>query len=287
MIFTYKTKLCLGTQSQFEISVKEQIALFKQAGFDAFFTNWDKETKSYRKLADEIGMIYQSVHAPFTNSAKMWKNDDEAETAVNELLDCVRDCAESDVPIMVAHTYIGFEPSAGPNEAGIENFGRVIEEAAKMNVKIAFENTEGEEYLEALMKAFSKCENVGFCWDTGHELCYNRGKDMLSLYGDRLIATHINDNLGVSDFGGNIIWTDDLHLLPFDGINDWENAVERLNMCGYNDILTFELNKVSKPNRHENDKYTKMTIEEYIAECYMRACRVAALKRKGQKTDDE
>ncbi len=107
-------------------------------------------------------MIYQSVHAPFANAAKMWKNDDEAEMAVNELLNCVRDCAESNVPIMVAHTYIGFETSTGPNEAGIENFGRVIEEAAKNNVKIAFENTEGEEYLAALMKAFSKYENVGF-----------------------------------------------------------------------------------------------------------------------------
>jgi sugar phosphate isomerase/epimerase len=274
----YKTKLCLGTSSQYEISIKEQIALFKQVGFDAFFTNWDKETKNYRKLADEIGMIYQSVHAPFVNSAKMWKDDAEAEIAVNELLECVRDCAEANVPIMVAHTYIGFEPSAGPNEAGIENFGRVIQEAEKMNVKIAFENTEGEEYLETLMKAFSKCENVGFCWDTGHELCYNRGKDMLSLYGGRLIATHINDNLGVSDFDGKIFWTDDLHLLPFDGITSWENVVERLNRHNYNDILTFELNKVSKPNRHENDKYTKMTIEEYITQCYVRACKVAYMK---------
>ena len=49
----------------------------------------------------------------------------------------------------------------------------------------------------------------------------------------------------------------------------------RLNKCGYNDILTFELNNKSKPNRHENDKYDRMPIEEYIAECYIRACRFA------------
>ncbi len=274
----YKTKLCLGTSSQYGISIEEQIFLFKQVGFDAFFTNWDKQTKRYRKLADEIGMIYQSVHAPFINAAKMWKRDAEAEKAVNELLDCVRDCAESGVPIMVAHTYIGFEPSDGPNSAGIENFGRVVREAEKSNVRIAFENTEGEAYLAALMNAFSTCKNVGFCWDTGHELCYNRGKDMLSLYGDRLIATHLNDNLGVSDFDGNIIWTDDLHLLPFDGITSWESVVERLNKHAYNDILTFELNKVSKPNRHDNDMYTKMTIEEYVSQCYARACKVAYMK---------
>ena len=82
----------------------------------------------------------------------------------------------------------------------------------------------------------------------------------------------------MSKFDGTIFWTDDLHLLPFDGIIDWKKAMERLNKCGYNDILTFELSKKSKPNRHENDKYFKMTIEEYISECYVRACKIAYLK---------
>lgn len=33
----YKTKLCIGTGSEFGFSVTEQIKLFKEAGFDAFF----------------------------------------------------------------------------------------------------------------------------------------------------------------------------------------------------------------------------------------------------------
>lgn len=283
----YKTKLCMGTSVNFGISIEEQITLFKQTGFDAFFTDWDENIKNYRKLADKIGMTYQSLHAPFTNSAKMWKKDEESESAVNELLQCVKDCSEANIPIMVAHVYIGFESNAGPNEAGIENFGRVIEEAAKRNVKIAFENTEGEEYLAALMKTFSKYKNVGFCWDTGHELCYNKGKDMMALYGEHIICTHLNDNLGISDFNGKITWTDDLHLLPFDGINDWNSIVMRLNKYDYNDILTFELVKSSKPGRHDNDKYNRMIFEEYVAEAYARACRVATLKRKVQRVDDE
>ena len=32
-------------------------------------------------------------------------------------------------------------------------------------------------------------------------------------------------------------------------------------------------------NRHENDFYTKMTDEEYLAQAYTRACRVATTKR--------
>ena len=53
-----------------------------------------------------------------------------------------------------------------------------------------------------------------------------------------------------------------------------------MNKCGYNDILTFELTTGSKPGRHENDKYAKMGTDEYLAEAYARACRVAVLKQR-------
>jgi len=277
----YKARLCLGLSGSFKISGEEQIRLFKKSGFDGFFSEYhESDIYKYREIADEIGMIYQSIHAPYLKAADMWRDDEKAEVAVNELLGCVRGCAKVKVPIVVIHTYIGFDTKERPNQVGIENFRRVVAEAEKLNVKIAFENTEGDEFLDALMKAFKNYDNVGFCWDSGHELCYNHGKDMLKLYGDKLIATHLNDNLGISDYNGRIIWTDDLHLLPFDGISDWNNVCRRLNNCGYDDILTFELGKTSKPDRHENDKYKNMEIEEYLAEAYCRACRVAALKKQ-------
>ena len=79
---------------------------------------------------------------------------------------------------------------------------------------------------------------IGICWDTGHELCYNHGEDMMALYGGKLLCTHINDNLGIRDFEGRITWHDDLHLLPFDGITDWQSIADRLNRCGFSGPLT-------------------------------------------------
>ena len=109
--------------------------------------------------------------------------------------------------------------------------------------------------------------------------------DLVAKYGDKLIATHLNDNLGIKDENGRIFWHDDLHLLPYDGMADWKEFAHRLNKCGYDDILTFELNNKSKPNRHENDKDWNMPIEEYIAECYVRACRFAnALMKKANNS---
>lgn len=171
-------------------------------------------------------------------------------------------------------------PYHTPTEIGLRNFEELVKEAEECGVKIAFENTEGLEYLDALMEHFKGNDTVGFCWDTGHELCYNYGEDMLARYGDRLIATHINDNLGISDYDGVIVPTDDLHLLPFDGIADWDDIVKRLNKHNFNDILTFETGIMSKKGRYENDVYKEMPIQMYLAEAYKRACRVAALKEK-------
>ena len=200
-----KSKLAISTSESFGVSVPEQIRLFAKAGFDGFFTMWEGEgkLKEYRALADELGMEYQSVHAPFYSAADMWSSDEAAKAATNELLRCVEDCHTAGVPILVIHTFIGFDEHS-PNENGVKNFGKVVKRAEELGVKIAFENTEGEEYLDCLMSAFSDRNNVGFCLDTGHVMCYNRGRDMLSDYGDKLIATHLNDNLGISSKDGKI-----------------------------------------------------------------------------------
>lgn len=277
----WQTKLCLGISEQFGIPLLDQLELLKKTGFEAFFTGWtpDFDIKAVKARADELGLIYQSVHAPFDKVDKMWEDGPEGEEMLRELTACLEDCAANGVPIMVSHCFIGFGKEDA-NPIGVRNFSPLVRRAEELGIKIAFENTEGETYLAMLMDGFKNSPNVGFCWDTGHEMCYNYGKDMLALYGDRLIATHLNDNLGIKDFNGRIIWTDDLHLLPFDGIGDWQDITDRMNAHGYDGILTFELNIRSKPDRYENAAYSRMSLEEYIAEVYKRACHVAALKNR-------
>ena len=202
--------LCLSVNPQFGVSGEEQIRLFHAAGFDAYFLPWDEgvDLSSCVELGKELGMILQSIHAPFTKAADMWGDDEKkGEIALNELLACLADCVRFGAPIMVVHAFIGFEDHT-PTAIGIERFGKLVKAAEEVGVKLAFENTEGEEYLAALLDAFKTSPNVGFCWDTGHEMCYNHSQDLLALYGDRLIATHINDNLGIRDQQGKITFND-------------------------------------------------------------------------------
>lgn len=280
----WNQKLCLGTSTGFEYSIKEQIRMFRLAGFEGYFVGWERgmDIKDIKAYGDSLGMIFQSMHAPFGKVASMWEQTDKTELAIDEHLCCLRDCADNDVPIMVVHAFIGFDKHE-PTQFGIDNFRIIVEEAQKLGVKVAFENVEGEEYLAAVMEAFKDYDCVGFCWDTGHEMCYNHSQDMMALYGDRILCTHINDNLGIRNYSGKITDQDDLHLLPFDGIADWQDIVHRLNKHNFDDILTFELSKKSKWKRHDNDMYDQMRFEDYVAAAYNRACRVATLKLRDKK----
>ena len=276
----WKRKLCLSTSPSFGIPAEEQIKLFFETGFEAFFTSTTDNVKECRKVGDSLGMTYQSLHAPFGRASEMWLPSDEAKEAVQEMIDSVEICASVEVPLLIAHVWIGFGENDGPNEYGVENWDKVIRRAEALGVKIALENTEGEEFLDKLLTSFKDRKSVGFCFDSGHEMCYNRSRDILALYGDRLFGTHLNDNLGIRDFNGNTTYTDDLHLLPFDGIGDWDSIAKRLVKCAFDGILTFELIKTNSNGRYNRTKYQMLPLEGYIAECYAAACRVSALCEK-------
>ncbi len=271
-------KLILGTYLWEDIDPEAEVLMIKKAGFDGFFsdTNAINIIPLYAELAKREGLIYQSHHAPFGDMYIIWEgSDEEALPVLDELKNNIDVCAENHVPIVIFHVIIGMDRH-NPNEIGAERFRQLALYAREKGVKVAFENTEGEEYLSCIMDVCKDLDNVGFCFDSGHEKCYNHDHDMLALYGDRLIATHLNDNLGMKD-EKIMTWHDDLHLLPFDGNADWKNIVERLKKSTCPECLTFELVTKNKPGRNEHDIYSKLTRQEYLNEAYKRACRVKEL----------
>ena len=274
----YKQKIGISIGNAYAVSMDEVLQIIKNSGFDAISPIW-KSREALLEIvhkAKNLGLEIQSLHAPFTKAADMWSDKgDICGPVKDELLKNIDFCSECQIQVLVVHVWIGFDYKFEKDSLYYDNFDEIVRYAKEKNVKIAFENTEGEEYLYALMEHFENDDTVGFCWDSGHEMCYNRSSDLLGKFGDRLIMTHLNDNLGISRFDGKIFWTDDLHLLPFDGIADWNDNVLRLQKSRYMPILNFELGIQSKPNRHENDVYMQMPLELYFAEAYKRACKIA------------
>jgi sugar phosphate isomerase/epimerase len=261
--YTGEYRLGLATMASCPESTEEQIRIFHKVGWQGFFTDWEIEkTADIARLARELNMEYQSIHSPFYEMNLVWREGEDGDRVTNMLIDCINDCAQNEIPVMVIHPYIGFDfENYIPTAIGIERFGKMIRYAEECGVKLGFENIEGEPFLEAIMTEFHNSPALGFCLDTGHEQCYNRGKDMLALYGDKLCHTHFNDNLG--SLGKDITWLDDLHYTMGDGIVDWKNVMTRIRKTGYSGIIMCELTRLGREGHPPYERYSKMTTEEF------------------------
>ena len=271
-------KIGISVGKFFTAPVAELAKAIAEAGFDAVSPAWteDRRTADFIAEACKNGLLLQSLHAPGAAADKLWYTEAEISAPALALLcQCVDDCAKWEIPIMVVHSSQHFDTSRVPTEAGFRNFTALVDYAASKNIRIAFENMEREIFIFALMEHFQTRPNVGFCWDSGHELCYNRSMPLLEHFGQKLIMTHINDNLGIRNADGSICAGDDLHLLPFDGVADWDLNLQRLRDAQQVDLLNFEVKPVSHPGQHENDRYAQMPLREFLAEVYARGKKIA------------
>ena len=273
----WKQKLGISLRDHYGIPMEDVLRMLKEIGFDAVSPVWrgHLELQKTVEAARNLGLEIQSLHAPNVGMAYLWEGTpEEAEKAKREILEVAEACRCFRIPVMVMHVWFDFGYHFRTTKQGLECFTEIVETAEQYGIQIAFENAEGEEYLCALMEYFKDKANVGFCWDSGHEMCYNHSRDWLKEFGDRLCMTHLHDNLGISRFDGQPACEDDLHLLPYDGVADWEDNIARLRKAKKQEYLNFELSFESKPNRHENDVYKRMDLRLYFTEAYKRACRI-------------
>lgn len=272
-----KRRICINVNPGFkDVPFETCLDALKAAGFDGVFTGWTPGDMLRRaEIIREKGLYFQSVHAPFKNVYKPWEEGEDGEAEIDSLIECIRECSAAGVPIVIIHPIIGMARH-DPTDLGIERFGRLVAEAEKLGIKLAFENVEGIEYLEKIIEGLGSSPAVGYCWDTGHEMCYNGSMDVPALFGDKLICTHLNDNLGQTD--PNVItWLDDSHLMPFDGVADWQGIADRLARVNYSGELTFELTVASKPGKNTHDIYKHLDIYGYFALVYEKAVQFAQL----------
>ena len=268
-------KLGFSLQTQYDLPMAQLIPILKQAGFSAISPLWSPELPlaDMVSCAKSCGISVQSLHAPHKGIALLWNPDDPLSAPVQEkILGCIDACAEYNIPIMVVHPWQGLIYTFPDTPLDFRSFDRMMEYAGKKGVCVAFENLEGEEYLQALMERYPQ---AGFCWDSGHDHCYPHKTDFLEKYGNRLIMTHLNDNWGLRSPDGIPSGDDDLHFLPFDGNLDWNHAMDRLKSLPKQDILNFEIKTRSHSTAPEDLPYAQLSVEEFIALAGIRAKTIA------------
>ncbi len=246
------------------VDQETQIALIKKTGFDGFFTSFDgtEPIDSWAKAARKNHLTFETVHGPFADANRMWEDGEQGDQYLAFLEGTIDVCSRIEVDKYILHVTVGnTAPPVSPQ--GLERFRQLCDHAKSQGVSVCFENLEPLPHLEAVMD-FITDPYHGFCWDIGHNACYSPHINMLDKYGPRLKCLHIHDNRGVTR-PGDIDYRDDLHLLPFDGILDWQWFAGRLRAWKYDGPITLEVSCLGSAG------YQIMTAEEYLAEAYKRA----------------
>ncbi len=269
-----KGELCVNLQSDLTESISDQIPVIRSAGFYGIFFDWDRnlDAEKIAVSAAKNGLFLQSIHAPFYGMDDIFYDrlGEKAGRMTEDIKSTIDDCVNFGVDLVVCHAIIGMD-NHEVTSLGLDRIGEIIDYAVKNEINIAFENTEGLEFLDAVFSRFGEIDGVGFCFDSGHMLCYNKGEDVLKKYGKYLFCTHLNDNLGQTE--KEINFCDDNHKLPFDGVADWNKIADELAELKFSEPLTFEFVKKNRPARHTNDVYEAMSFHDYIFEAYRHAKR--------------
>lgn len=265
-------KLGTNLSTAFGTDIFETIDIVKDVGFDTCFIGWDKErdVSSIKKHADSVGLEIETIHAPFIKINSMWIEDsNEGDYYTEELKKCIRDAGENSIPYVIMHTTVS---SVVPptTHIGLTRFSKIIIEAEKYGVKLAFENLEYPRFMMLILDQF-KNENVGFCYDIGHEHCYTPGLTFLPQLGDRLFCTHIHDNFGLGK-EKNVDYRDDLHRIPFDCDLDFASVCKKLKDCGYTGSLMLEVG-----NRSDYNYYSGLSAREFFEKAYAAAVKLRIL----------
>lgn len=261
-------------------SPEDQLSWLKKAGWDGVFFTWTGK-ESDGLLIENIkaeGLVLQSVHAPYDRLDKLWESDEEGDAEVRRLTSCIQNAASWGFDTVIMHAVVGMQriaPDQAEQKRGLDHFQKLFDAAKEAGVIVAMENTEGEKYLDLVLSRFREHPNVRFCIDTGHEMCYDHGHDLIARYADLLYCTHLNDNFGLT--GDAITWLDDLHLLPFDGVADWGKIASRLRSAQYRGDFTYEIKLEGREGRHEHDAYRAMPFQDYAALAFERAQRFKKL----------
>ena len=214
----------------------------KDAGFDCFFTSTQITEKAdvtaIKEKAEKLGLAYEFIHAPYKNVNSMWLEDEFTAPFMQSIFQSIDNACACDIPIIILHSSSTWYPPA-ITEEGFKRYDTLIEYAVKKGVKVAIENLRVPAYYESLLARYKDNPFVGFCFDCGHEHWTSPDLPHIQRYGERMLCTHIHDNMGKLE--NYLTVNGDMHLMPFDGNYDFANMMRQLNEKKYQGALTLEV----------------------------------------------
>ncbi len=249
------------------ITEVDTLDLIKNVGFECFFTPTDdcEKVKALVERGDKLGLTCEFVHASFNNINAMWLPGLDYLTVFNDMKKAVDTCAANDIPMIITHVSSGWLPPQ-VNDLGLERYDEIVLYAKDKGIQVAFENLRKVGNLAVLVDRYENMDNVGFCYDNGHEHCYTETVCWPDIFREKMLCTHIHDNFGRPE---DKMADGDIHILPFDGNCDYAKMMAKLDEYNYTGSLTLEVGRYGR--------YKDLSHEEFLQTCYDRLVKISKM----------
>lgn len=243
----------------YNLPPQERMKLIKAAGFSGIigfmWTDlFDSDYKSFPEYAGNAGLYIENMHGPWNGANELWTDCLTGQDFMEEIIENIKVCSAFEIPTLVMHLECkyGTEYVELPEtfNIGIDRWKRIIDVAEQRDINIAVENMARPEYLERIF-ANIKSKRLGFCFDSGHWNLLMRDVDLLALYGDKLMALHLNDNDG----------KEDLHTLPYAGNIDWDDIKAKLKAADYRGNIALEVGNAALEHITDAEKFLWLAAE--------------------------
>lgn len=206
----------------------------KDVGFDCVMTNQDPRFEGQNgtieeqmQLFHENGLGVSSLHNRYISAElpDFWKDNAEGERLENVLCDDILTAKKYGFKCVVVHMIGEY------SKVGEERLKRVLDLCEKSGVFLAVENIN---HPKIFFDIFEKIEHpyLKFCYDSGHNNCFDPEYDYLENFGDKLVCLHLHDNLGKADD----------HTLKRFGTIDWDKLAQKLAKLDLSNVsLDYEM----------------------------------------------
>ena len=196
---------------------------------------------------DDTRLTLHSFHAPIAAGYATGRWHDVYSLAAADEARRKRAVAET-VTVLAVATVVPFnvlvvhggvpDPHGGATDNHLAALVRSLEElsgvAANLGVRLAIEIIPNvlstPPALVRLLESDIEAADLGICMDVGHARLMGDVVDAIETCSGHLVATHLHDNRGRSDD----------HLVPGQGVVDWEATLLAFQKVGYEGAWIFE-----------------------------------------------
>ena len=199
------------------------------------------ELEKHRALIESHSLTVSQAHAPWRTPVQdatpegraFWTEAMKKSIFGTHVLGCHRFIVHPLMPYL--------DTEKNPEEVWALNeifFADLADYAKEYGVTVCVENLPFPKYplttVEQVCEIVDKLkrDNLKVCLDTGHAAIFfgKNVADAVRYIGERLEAVHIHDNMG----------KEDEHLIPGQGIIDWDGFAEALKEIGYGGVASLE-----------------------------------------------